>query len=136
MKKFLIFLLPILFFIYSATYVLAEVVFHNANQVTITWDVVTDDIDGDQVTGVNYILYLVNANTDPDKTNPVVVAETADNTETITLTKGRYYIGVQACLGDLISDINWGDEPMYQDGIELFGLRFAVSPKPPHKLKR
>lgn len=136
MKKFFIFLLPILFLIYSATYIYADVTFYNSKQVTLTWDVVTEDVDGDQITGVTYRLYLVNANTDPDKSNPVVVAETVDNIETITLTKGRYYVGVQACLGDLISDINWGDESMYQDGVEIFGLRFAVSPKPSHKLKR
>lgn len=133
MKKFLV---ALIFYLIFIPYVNAETVFYNANQVTLTWDAILTDVDGDQVTGITYKLYLANANTDPSKTNPVMVAETTDIQETITLSKGRYYVGIQACLDDLSSIINWGDELEGQEGCELFGLRFAVSPKSPHKLKR
>lgn len=135
MKKFLISLILFLFLLF-VPYANAEIVFYNANQVTLSWDAVTTDIDGDPVTGITYKLYLANANTDPDKTNPVVVAEITDTQETITLSKGRYYVGVQTCLDDLSSIINWGDELEGQEGCELFGLRFAVPPHPAKKLRK
>jgi len=110
--------------------------FYNSNQPTLAWDAVTTDVDGDAITGVTYRLYLVNADTDPNKTNPVVVADNINElTETITLgTKGRFYVGVSAILGDLESVINWGDEIENQEGVELFGLRWAVPPHGPKSL--
>lgn len=117
-------------------YANAGVVFYNTNQVTLTWDAVTTDVDGDEVTGVTYKLYLANADTDPNKTNPVVVAETPDVQETITLSKGRYYVGVQSCSGDLLSIINWGDDLENQEDVELFGVRFASSPQAPKSLRK
>jgi len=111
--------------------------FYNDNTPTLAWDAVTTDIDGDPITGVTYKLYLANADTDPNKVNPVVVAEIAGLTTTINLnTKGRFFVGVQACLGDQSSVINWGDEIEDQEGVELFALRWAVSPKTPKKLVR
>ena len=112
--------------------------FYNSNQVTLAWDVVTTDVDGDTITGVTYRLYLVNADTDPEKTNPTIVADNINElTETITLgTKGRFYVGVSAVLGDLGSAINWGDETENQGTNELFGLRFAVPPHGPKNLVR
>lgn len=133
MKKFFMALIMFLTFI---SYVNAEVPFHNANQVTLTWDEVTTDIDGDLVPGVTYKLYLVNANTDPNKTNPVEVSKICDIQETITLSKGRYFVGVQACSGDLSSVINWGDELENQEDVDLFGIRFASPPHAPKNLKR
>ena len=110
--------------------------FYNSNQPTLAWDAVTTDVDGDAITGVTYRLYLVNADTDPNKTNPVVVADNINElTETITLgTKGRFYVGVSAILGDLESVINWGDEIENQETVELFGLRWAVPPHGPKSL--
>ena len=112
--------------------------FYNSNQVTLTWDAVTTDVDGDAITGVAYRLYLVNADTDPEKTSPIIVADNiTELTKTITLgTKGRFYAGVQAVLGDLESAINWGDEAENQGTSELFGLRFAVPPHEAKNLKR
>lgn len=133
MKKFLV---ALIFYLIFIPYANAEVTFYNANQVTLTWDAVLTDIDGDQIIGITYKLYLANANTDSSKTNPVMVAETTDIQETITLTKGRYYVGIQACLDDLSSIINWGDELDGQEGCRLFGLRFAVPPNAPHKLNK
>ena len=110
--------------------------FHNGKQPTLTWNAVTTDVDGDPVTGITYKLYLINKSSGSDRSNPTQVAETSDTQTTITLTKGIYYIGVQACLDDLSSDINWGDQLDYQEGVELFGLRFAVPPKAAHNLKK
>ena len=113
--------------------------FYNSNQVTLAWDAVTTDVDGDAVTGVTYRLYLVNADTDPEKTNPVLVpgGDIVELTKTITLgTKGRFYVGVQAVLDDLESVINWGDEAENQGTSELFGLRFAVPPHGAKNLRR
>lgn len=112
--------------------------FHNANQATLMWNAVTTDVDGDPITGMQYRLYLVNADTDPTKTNPVLIADgLTDTTETITLgTKGRFYVGVSAYLDDLESEINWADEEANQETVGLFGLRFAVPPHAPKNIKR
>jgi hypothetical protein len=116
--------------------------FHNSNQSTLAWDVVTTDVDGDPITGVvTYKMWLANADTDPNKTNPVVAVDgDGDDTNTqavITLgTKGRYFVGCQALLDDLESEINWADEPENMEGSELFGLRFAVPPHGPKKIRR
>ena len=112
--------------------------FYNSNQVTLEWNAVTTDADGDPITGVTYRLYLANADTDPNKTNVVIAADgiTALQ-ETITLgTKGRFFVGVSSLLGDLESVINWADELENQEGSELFGLRFAVPPHAPKNIRR
>jgi len=112
--------------------------FYNSNQVTLEWNAVTTDADGDPITGVTYRLYLANADTDPNKTNAVIAADgiTALQ-ETITLgTKGRFFVGVSSLLGDLESVINWADELENQEGYELFGLRFAVPPHAPKHIRR
>jgi len=111
--------------------------FYNSNQVTLEWNAVTTDVDGDAITGVTYRLYLVNADTDPNKTNPVVAADNITDVQaTITLgTKGRYFVGVQAVLGDLVSTINWADE-LEDPPVDLFGLRFAVPPHAPKNIRR
>ena len=61
---------------------------HVANQTTIGWDAVTQDIDGNTITDgvITYNVYLTNAKTDPGKTNPVKIADGITNTQyTITL---------------------------------------------------
>ena len=119
--------------------------FYNSNQATLAWEAVTTDVDGDPLAGtITYQIYLANADTDPNKTNPVAVVDEDGNTEdlqaTITIgTKGRYFVGVSAFLdgeATLESVINWGDEPENQTGVELFGIRFAVPPHGPKKLQR
>ncbi len=118
----------------------ADVTFYNDKTPALAWDAVTTDVDDDPITGVSYILYLANADTDPNKANPVEVTDTDGDdtnlTATFTLTKGRYFVGVQAALGDLLSVINWGDIIDNQENVPLFGLRWAVSPHPPKKLKK
>jgi len=112
--------------------------FFNSNEVTLGWNTVTTDVDGDAITGVTYRLYLVNADTDPNKTNPVIAADNITGTEaTITLgAKGRYFVGCQSVLGDLVSVINWADEPENMGEMSLFGLRFAVPPHAPKDIRR
>ena len=135
MKRLFIAFMIVLFTIGIAA---ADVVFHNDKTPTLAWDAVTTDVDGDPITGVTYQLWLVNANTDPNKANPVKVTDEdgvdTDLVATITLIKGRFFVGIQAELGDLLSDINWGDIIDNQENVELFGLRWAVPPHPPKKL--
>lgn len=131
MKKLILFLTICLLLIPSIS---LSIEFHNANKVTLTWDEVTTDIDGDQITGVFYRLYLINANADPCRTDYILMIETTNTQETIMLTKGIYYVGIQAYIEDMMSIINWGDEPEGQEDVKLFGLRFAVPPKLPHSL--
>jgi len=139
MKKLLF--LTVVCFLAMATVALA-LPFYNSNQATLAWNPVTTDVDGDPIAGViTYQLWLANADTDPGKANPVAVADSDGNTSdtqgTITLgTKGRYYVGIQAVLDDLVSEINWGDEPENQETVELFGIRFAVPPHAPKDLRR
>ena len=112
--------------------------FYNSNQVTLEWNAVTTDADGDAITGVTYRIYLANADTDPNKTNAVIAADGITALQkTITLgTKGRFFVGVSSLLGDLESVINWADELENQEGYELFGLRFAVPPHAPKNIRR
>lgn len=135
MKKLLITLILSLVLVFTS-FVHAETPFYNVREATLSWDAVTTDSDGDAVEGIKYKLYLVNVITDPDKINPVEVADVSELYTTITLSKGRFYIGIQSYLDDLSSVINWADEPENQQGTELFGLRFAVPPKGPQNLKR
>lgn len=112
--------------------------FHNANQVTVGWNAVTQDVDGEPLTStVFYKLWLVNADTDPEKNNAVEVWTGEELQATITLgIKGRYFVGVQAWLDeDLHSFINWADELEGQEEVTLFGLRFAVPPNRPKNLR-
>ena len=133
MKKFLICLTVLL----MAGTVFA-LPFYNSNQVALEWTAVTTDADGDTITGVTYQLYLANADTDPDKANPVIALGGITATQAIiTLgTKGRYFVGVSALLDDLECVINWADELENQEGNELFALRFAVPPHAPKNIRK
>jgi len=135
MKKIV---LTVICFLAITSFASGEVIFYNMNQATLAWDAVTVDIDGDSITDVKYRIYIANAVTDPGKTNPVIVAnDLTVITTTITLgIKGKFFVGVSAFIDDLESDINWADIPTSQGTNPLFGLRFAVPPKPPHNIVR
>jgi hypothetical protein len=108
-----------------------EVDFKNTKQFTLGWDAVTKDTDGDPITGVTYEVLMVNAVTDINKTNPVVVATTAAILSTITIgVKGRYFVGVRALHDGDRSGINWGDDTLLQT-VPPFGVRFAAPPETP-----
>jgi hypothetical protein len=114
-----------------------EIEWKNANQFTCSWDAVTTDVDGDPIHSgpVTYEVLLANATTDPNKTNPVVAAETDALNALITLgVKGAYYVGVRAIWLGEPSAINWADEPANQEEVALWGARFAVPPGVPKKL--
>jgi len=114
-----------------------DVRWHNANQVSLKWDAVTTDADGDAITGVTYELLLANVFTDPNKSNPVVVYEGDATQTTITIAKkGMYFVGVRAVLGEDKSEINWADVAENQESVELIGIRFAVPPKTPKNLQK
>jgi len=122
-----------------ASFANAEVTFHNANEATVEWSAVTTDVDGDLITGtIQYRIHLANADTDPDKTTPTMIADgLTELSYTVTLgVKGRYYIGASAFDGEDESVINWADEIENQGDNPLFGLRWKVSPHAPKNIKR
>lgn len=114
-----------------------------ANQITVKWDLndTSELVQGQEK--LVYRVFLANAVTDPDKTNPVVVGEAEGNTLTITLnSKGKYRAGVAAVLfvlGDdgvtweevASSETSWSDDPTVTLNGEIFGVRFYPVPKKP-----
>lgn len=108
-----------------------------ANQYTIAWDVVTLKSDGTEIPAtdtVEYVAYLANAVTDPDKSNPVEVYAGAETQTLITLSaEGQYLAGVKSVRkiedGTVVSEsvINWSDDPGATGG-NPFGIRFYLSP--------
>ena len=136
MKKVLV---TMVCFLAVANFVNAEVIFHNANEASIEWSAVTTDVDDDPITGtIQYRIYLANADTDPGKASPTLIADgLTDLAYTVTLgTKGRYFVGASAFDGEDESVINWADEIENQGENPLFGLRWKVSPHAPKNIKR
>jgi len=139
MKKFIALFICLLTMVAMSSFANAEVTFHNANEATVEWSAVTTDVDGDPITGtIQYRIHLVNADTDPDKTTPTMIADGLTGLSyTVTLNvKGRYYVGVSAFDGEDESVINWADEIENQGDNPLFGLRWKVSPHAPKNIKR
>ena len=89
------------------------------NQITIGWDAVTMMDNGEPIPAdntVKYRIYMTNATTDPDKTNPVVVTETDQLQHTLTInTEGKYIVGIASVRYDAggveVSEsvVNWSD---------------------------
>jgi hypothetical protein len=108
-----------------------------ANQYTVAWDIVTLKTDGTAIPStdtVEYVAYLSNTVTDPDKTNPVEVYAGAEVQTVITLNaEGQYLFGVKSVrkIGDgtVVSEsvIAWSDDPG-ATGDKPFGVRFYLSP--------
>lgn len=136
MKKIMIVALSM--FVLIITLQLAHATdWHTANQVTIAWDQ-SYDIEGgtiptDQVT---WDVFVANAITDPDKTNPVKVGSATENEYTLTLnTEGKYTVGVQAVRtveGEVLksSTITWSDEDP-----SPFGIKYFIIPANPNNLR-
>jgi len=118
---------------------------HTANQSTVAWDAVTTNTAGDPIPAdavVKYTVYLANANTDPGKSNPALIAESITETQyTFTLgTQGKFVPGVKSELWvdgvkEEESVIAWTDDPQYAQGDEGFGLRYFLPPKAPGGLR-
>ena len=138
MKKLLGLMVLLVGILTGANVFAADVIYYNANQFTLGWDLVTTDVDGDPISGVSYEVVMANAITDPTKTNPAIVARPAAGIATATVTigvKGRYFVGVRSVWDGLKSGINWGDLPDGQT-VPEFGVRFAAPPKDPVGLKK
>jgi hypothetical protein len=123
---------------------------HTANQATVAWDAVTTDVSGNPVPAagerVTYVVYLANAATDPNKTNPAEVGSTQNTTLTFTLgAKGSYFVGLKSVLeaddgaGNWTkaseSEVAWSDDPQYAQGGVTFGIRYYPAPSAPGGLR-
>jgi hypothetical protein len=144
MKKVIVTLLISLVFVVSAL----SIEWKTANQATVQWDAVTTLSDGNPVpadNSVKYRVYLANAVTDPDKTNPSLLTTNPISTleYIITLnTEGKYYIGVSAVrydstgaeIADTESDINWSDTNG-ESTPNPFGLVYYIKMGAPKNLR-
>ena len=103
---------------------------HTTNSVTVGWDAYLPPASGT----ISYRVFLANAITDPGHANPVTLGDTTEVTYVITLnTEGRYYPGVATVLtigaDELVSEINWSDDPEGNAGNEAWGIQyFLISP--------
>ncbi len=117
---------------------------HTANQNTVAWDAVTTLDDGSAIptdNTVEYAVFLVNSDTDPQKQNPAMVWRGPGTSTLITLnTEGQYWVGVKAyrMLGDGTevgeSTISWSDDPGSTNDND-WGLRYFLAPAKPGGLK-
>lgn len=140
-KRWLI--IPFLVVFLVAGVALAQT-WHTANQATVAWDAVLLD-NGDPIPPtdtIEYVVYLSNAITDPDKNNPVEVATTTNTEQLITLNvEGSYFVGVKAVrkiadgtnVGESV--VAWSDDPQYVQNGETFGLRYFLPPAAPNQLR-
>ena len=139
MKKSIAFLFGFGFLLYTALGLGQE--WHTANQFTVTWDAVTEMQGGYAIPEtdiIEYRLYLSNAITDLDKTNPAEIDVTGDTSYVITLVnEGQYFVGLQTIRklanGDVIGEsiIGWTDDPaIVLDGV-TFGIRHFLPPMVP-----
>lgn len=136
-------LFVVLFLVLLAGIALAQT-WHTANQATVAWDAVLLD-NGDPIPPtdtIEYVVYLANAITDPDKNNPVEVATTTNLEQLITLNvEGSYFVGVKAVrkiadgtnVGE--SAVAWSDDPQYCQNGETFGLRYFLPPAAPINMR-
>lgn len=143
MKKRLIVILAI-FIMLIGSIALAQT-WHTANQATVAWDAVTTIDNGDPLPAtdtIEYVVYLSNAITDPNKDNPVEVARTTNLEQLITLNvEGQYFVGCKAIrkiadgteVGESV--VAWSDDPQYVLNGETFGLRYFLAPSAPSNLR-
>lgn len=109
-----------------------------ANQVTVTWDAVTELSNGAVIPGdslIEYRIWLVNVDTDPYKMSPVEVGITSETLYVITLNiEGRFFVGLQTLRktseGNILgeSSVGWTDDPEIAANSETFGLQYFLPP--------
>lgn len=143
-KFFVASLFLITVFLVSICSVVYSQEWHTTNQATITWDAVTGAEEGapyPETDVIEYRVWLSNAITDPDKTNPVEIGITAELVYVVTLNvEGRFLVGLQTIrkqqqgselvlLGE--SEIGWSDDPEIVADGRIFGLQYYLSPPPP-----
>ena len=119
---------------------------HTANQFTIEWDPADTLSDGSPIPDdsyVEYVIYLANDLTDPNKTNPAKIGNTTTLRHTFTLTDEAPYIpGVKAVRKLKANDkavsesiIAWGDVPEHTNG-NPFGVHYYRSPANPGGIRK
>lgn len=111
---------------------------HTANQVTVIWDAVTELSNGAVIPEnslIEYRVWLVSADTDPDKVSPVEIGITSETLYVITLSiEGRFFVGLQTLRkssdGTLLgkSDVGWTDDPEIVANSKTFGLQYFLPP--------
>lgn len=133
MRKIKVVMIALILVMAVLTFPAGAIDWTTANKVTVGWDPVEYGLDAGE--RLSYIVYLVNAKTDPEKINPVEVGAVGTTEFTITLAeKGSYFVGARSVLEvddeagnwETVSQsvIAWSDDPQYvQDGA-TFGIRF------------
>lgn len=117
---------------------------HVTNQITVSWDAVTELEEGIPVSEgdvIEYKVYLSNAISDPDKITPIELGTTADTFYVITLVdEGQYFVGLQTTRKLVAghttkSIIGWTDDPAICSDGDTFGVRYFLSPLNPTGLR-
>ena len=115
------------------------------NSSVISWDAVTAMSNGDPIPDtdiIEYVVYLSNAITDPDKSNPIEIG-TIDALEyTVTLNvEGKFFVGLRTLRkdagGTLLGEsiIGWSDDPTIVSDGHTFGIRHFLPPMVPTGLR-
>ena len=138
------YILVLLFIILFASNAYSQTVWHPANQLTVTWDAVTADVDGDPLPidfDLRYKLVVASAKSDPNHESPIEIADIPAPTLTAVLTlpsKGQWFVGIKAVLIgvdlEFESAINWAHELEGQDG-ELWAAIHIANPNFPRNLE-
>jgi hypothetical protein len=144
-NRFLVFVSVIVLSL-SAT-VWGVAMWKTANQATVSWDGVTTLVhedgrpipipEGDEI---RYKVYLANAKTDPNKTNPALITPEAITTTEYTFTlgvEGSFFVGVKSIQyskveGTMVpvgeSPIAWSSNPEDSENGKTFGVRYFLPP--------
>jgi hypothetical protein len=140
-----IFALAIVFFLAATVWAVA--MWKTANQATVSWDAVTTLALEDGTTAplpqgdeIRYKVYLANAKTDPNKTNPALITPEAITTTQYTFTlgvEGSFFVGVKSIQyskveGTMVpvgeSPIAWSSNPEDSENGKTFGVRYFLPP--------
>lgn len=118
---------------------------HTVNQFTMAWDGVTTMTNNTPIpegATIEYVVYLVNAVTDPGKLHPVEIGTTADIEYTFTLNvEGKYFAGCKAVRknsdGTFVSEsiICWSDVVECASSVP-WGVQYYFSPANPMNLRK
>ena len=140
MKKLLV-LLVLGFFIFTAPAVGMD--WQKKEKITVAWDTVTNDVDGStfpQGSIIEYEVFIIDPRFDPNKTSPKTIGVTQQTQLDVTITPGKYLVGVQAILkvpsdasGTVYeevgrSSISWSDDPQMTLNGVVFGVLFFKNP--------
>jgi hypothetical protein len=114
---------------------------HTANQVTVTWDAVTTNSDGNPLSTTDPIKYQVYSKLAPSGTEDKVGTEITTLSQTVSFSsEGSYYLGVKAIryigtekVGE--SAIAWSSDPLVCYNNQAFGVRYWLPPAQPKGLK-